>query len=710
MGRRATPRTRRSGGQRPVRSARSPATPTSRRPSRVGGRTFERSALHWTLLGLVALKVSAIVLLFDADALQAFDLAKALYSRATEWLLVAAIGLAFVLYGFAIVPRTKLHAFVGLFLLANFASAAFAADRYVAVFGESFRYLGLTFLVDMAILYLAVAIAVRSDRDRLILGGTIAAGAVIALGYGALQFAGADPFHWSRDDQGRPFAMTGNPDIFGHYVSVIFALGVGAAAFATGRWQDARRAFGVALALAALVVTGFVATRASVLGVGVTIVAFPMAQLRAFGRRGMLRSLAIVAALVATLAIALIAPTPLGARARATLQGVQIEDRLVIYRSAIAAFEARPLLGFGVDNFGVAFPQVRVPETASVLGPDHWDSSAHDWVLQAAATTGIMGLGSLLALIGATAWSLWRSLRRSPHIVGPAILAFTAYWAQGLLTVGSISVDWFPWLVAGVAAGLDGQAAPAPARRRLPAIAIAVVAAVALVGASTGLSASRANDLGKIAYVSKDGAPSAQAAIRLDGARAIYWRLDAVALETAQRWREAGDAHAAAAARAPHMVAYWIGLAHDRAMQLRTGDTSGGGKDAVIAAGDRALASDPREPFAWVSIGDTMYDLGEYDRALDAAISAIRLYQNDADYDTLAASAAGRIADPASARRRLEPVLLVKDSAIIRVAVAKLALAGGDRAAALLNAQRALQLDPASEAAQALLRALASQQ
>jgi tetratricopeptide (TPR) repeat protein len=103
-----------------------------------------------------------------------------------------------------------------------------------------------------------------------------------------------------------------------------------------------------------------------------------------------------------------------------------------------------------------------------------------------------------------------------------------------------------------------------------------------------------------------------------------------------------------------------------------------------------------------------MYDLGDYDRALDDAINAIRLYQNDPDYDTLAATAAGRIGDPAAARRRLEPILVVKDSAILRVAVAKLALATGDTAAALLHAQRALQLDPANEAAQAVLRALAS--
>src|SRR5205814_10418466 len=132
---------------------------SDRRRNRGAGRDVDGSALHWTLLGLIALKVSAIVLFFDADALQAFDLAKALYSRATEWLLVAAIGLTLIRFGLAIVPRTRLHIFVGLFLIANLASAAFAADRYIAIFGESFRYLGLTFVIDMAVLYVAVAVA-----------------------------------------------------------------------------------------------------------------------------------------------------------------------------------------------------------------------------------------------------------------------------------------------------------------------------------------------------------------------------------------------------------------------------------------------------------------------------------------------------------------------------------------------------------------------
>src|SRR5207237_2605703 len=154
----------------------SQTTPKHRRRGGGASRDFENSALHRALLALIALKVSATVLLFDANALQAFDLAKGLYSRATEWLLVAALGLAFIRYGLAIVPRTRLHAFVGLFLVANLASAAFAADRYVAIFGESFRYLGLTFVIDMAVLYVAVGVALRTDRDRLILGGTIALG------------------------------------------------------------------------------------------------------------------------------------------------------------------------------------------------------------------------------------------------------------------------------------------------------------------------------------------------------------------------------------------------------------------------------------------------------------------------------------------------------------------------------------------------------
>src|SRR2546423_216370 len=123
------------------------------RPGRApAGRGFDSSWLRWLIVGLVALEVAGIILVFEASNIGSFDLVKSLYSRGTEWLIAATIGIALVRYGPSIVPRTRLHAFVIAYLLAAVVSAAFAENVTFALFGDDHRYLGVTFFADMAIL------------------------------------------------------------------------------------------------------------------------------------------------------------------------------------------------------------------------------------------------------------------------------------------------------------------------------------------------------------------------------------------------------------------------------------------------------------------------------------------------------------------------------------------------------------------------------
>ena len=57
-----------------------------------------------------------------------------------------------------IFPRTRLHLIAAAFVLASAIWALFAENTYLALYGDRDRYLGLTFVVDMAVLYLAVAV------------------------------------------------------------------------------------------------------------------------------------------------------------------------------------------------------------------------------------------------------------------------------------------------------------------------------------------------------------------------------------------------------------------------------------------------------------------------------------------------------------------------------------------------------------------------
>ncbi|HLQ04372.1 MAG TPA: hypothetical protein VK197_01845, partial [Verrucomicrobiae bacterium] len=173
--------------------------------------------------------------MLDPAGLVAFQLPKALASRAFEWAIAAALAFALVRYGRAIVPRHRAHVSVLGLLAAWAAAAVFAADRYVAIFGDPENYLGLTFIVDMVVLYLAVSVAVLRERDVFVLlVATLAAGAA-AIAYGGTQSLGADPLAWAADPRTRPFASFGNPDHFGHFLSVFFGLALGLAIAMIGR-------------------------------------------------------------------------------------------------------------------------------------------------------------------------------------------------------------------------------------------------------------------------------------------------------------------------------------------------------------------------------------------------------------------------------------------------------------------------------------------
>ena len=78
--------------------------PRGRAAPPVPSRGFDRSPLRWLIVGLVALKIAGIILLFDARNIGSFDLVKSLYSRGAEWLIAACVGIALVRYGLSIVP------------------------------------------------------------------------------------------------------------------------------------------------------------------------------------------------------------------------------------------------------------------------------------------------------------------------------------------------------------------------------------------------------------------------------------------------------------------------------------------------------------------------------------------------------------------------------------------------------------------------------
>lgn len=668
---------------------------------------FATSLLRRALVALIALKLAGLILVFDPAGLDAFDHPKSLFSRGLEWLTLGVLALALLRFGAGIVPRTRLHLAVLGLVVAGVLSAVFAEDRYVALFGEQERYLGLTFLLDMLSLYVAAAVALRTPRDWAIVGAAVGVSGLAAIAYAALQRSGLDPVVWQNDPRGRPFATFGNPDQFGHFLSVAFGIALGLAVSAPGRW---RAVAATATAAALLAVQGVVATRGALLGLLAMLGVLLWLALASRDRDSRRRA-ALALSATAGLLLAVLAVTPLGARVLDTLGGGGTAERVAFYETALRAAADRPLLGYGLDGFGVAYPRFRDAGSVAVLGAGP-QTSAHSWPLDAAVGGGLLGLAALLMLIGAASRALVaRALPRNAVIGLAVLLGWVGYWAHGLVSVGSVAVGWAPWLALGAIAASPDEPPQAPSERRpLSLVAAALVLSIAVTGALSGIRSFAANrqvwdaELARAADAPEYAAAAMETALRLDPGRADHWNRFGLALDRLGLWRESGDAYLEAARRAPHRATYWANAARSRArVALATADPDA--REAAFAAAESAVAADPNNPEAHAVRAEIALAFGRCDLALASSVRAIVL-QRGGGAERVVAPAARCATDERSARATLEGAIATRDLAVLRVALAETALRLGDLDSARGHVRRALELDPGDAEARRLLTQL----
>ncbi|MEK6206014.1 MAG: O-antigen ligase family protein [Chloroflexota bacterium] len=667
----------------------------STRPSAIAP-TFDRSIVQQVIVSLVAIKIAGLILIVDPAGLLSFELPKSLFSRAMEWLIAGALLIAFLRYGVGIIPRTRLHLAVGALVVVSALSTLFAENRYIALFGEEDHYLGLTFVLDMAVLYLAVAVAFRRLADWTLFGGILAFATVLVLAYAAVQYLGLDPINWSQDPQSRTFSTLGHADTLGRYLSLIFGASLGVAALA--HVSPAVRLAAAVLGLAVLAAAALAPIRGTLLAIASVLGVLPLLYLR---MRGAARRDLAVGAVIAITAVALVGAllvfTPTGASAQRLIRDPSTQTRLLLLDSAFRASLDRPLLGYGPDNFAAAYPRYRQPDSL-VFG--FLADDAHNWLFQLAATTGVFGLVALVGAIVITFSLIWTRLGQRASALGPAfLLASVAYWVHASVTVATVGLDWFPYVTFGAVAtmGKRPRASTPMMPRAASFVAVAFLAVGAAVGSVTGISSFLANRDAAIAASTVNSRPqvamaAAEAAIRRDPDRADYWYWLGRAQEAQEAWPASAAAYSEAAARAPYERAYWADLARTLVHQAQSnGDARTSA--AAIAAARRGTEVDPNEPMTHGALADTAYALGEYDLSLRAAVAAILLWP-ESGYDVPAVRAAARASDLRQARVLVEEALRLRDSAGLHLTLSQLALKLGDLSTARDEAKRTLELVP----------------
>ncbi|MBI4437463.1 O-antigen ligase family protein [Candidatus Uhrbacteria bacterium] len=110
--------------------------------------------------------------------------------------------------------------------------------------------------------------------------------------------------------------------------------------------------------------------------------------------------------------------------------------RLAVWSVAWEAFQERPILGWGPENFPIAFFAHYDSCFGSLeCGGEYWFDRAHNKILDTLVEMGIVGLVAYLVLFVTALWSIWRAYHKKGLNAWVPILVFTflaVYFVQNL--------------------------------------------------------------------------------------------------------------------------------------------------------------------------------------------------------------------------------------------------------------------------------------
>jgi O-antigen ligase/cytochrome c-type biogenesis protein CcmH/NrfG len=654
--------------------------------------------------------LAILMLALDASLLNVFDLAKAGYSHAVGWLLFAVLISVAAADGVRI-PRSPLFiAFYGL-IAVELLTTATATNGYIALYGEVGRYLGLTTHLVLALVAIGLAVGLGYPQRASWLAWTLGGASLIAGGYAAMQAFGADPIHWTdRDSKLRPFGTFGNPDFYGQFLSAAIVAGTAIALFA-GPGARRTRVAAAAMAAISVVLLVITTTRGGVIGVIAGAILLGILWLRRAGatrtavtRLG-LGTLGLVAALVVV-----ILTTQLGDRLVAATSIENVQDRVLIYTAGTQIFLDHPVLGVGFENFAVAYP---LYADAAGINKNRTQTSAHNWIIHLAATTGLAGLAATAALLVVFALHVWKRARDDDAIpLITAAGALAAFYGSGLVLPGAQSIQWIPWACFGVALASDLRTAPTIVR--LPPVRLDLLARVALIGGLSLVALLQvsptltANGLAKTAEASlqtdtaQRSVDAARAATEADPGRAVYWNDLGRALELVNDQAGARRAYLQATARSPYTPAFWWNLGRMQLFFGRQGEE--GAKAASYAAFQHALEASPRNPDTYDQLARVQVGFGDLAEAIASEERAIALIPAEPSYYTVEADALRLQGETSASLEVLRRGIQATNSNDLRLTLARRLIEAHSETEARAVLQAILRTDPENADATELLR------
>jgi O-antigen ligase len=416
-------------------------------------RDQKKSKIH-SPINLIFVCLATTTLYFKPDIQDPFNTAK-------QWVLLL---FAFWLFGyifssFETIGKNKLlrqyTLVIAIFILTMLMSSITSEDLYNSFIGEVYRKNGFLSYLSLCIISLVTAIFFKQNNIKKFYIFSFGIGTVLSI-YGLIQHTGKDFIKWN-NHYNNIIGTLGNPN----FAAAVMAI-IGVLVFASvlnSNFNKYYRFASLVLFINLLVVIylsnasqGMVSL---LFGIGIYVTLWSFLHSRKLGV--LLTALGLFGSSMLVLGMLQIGPlTELIYKETVSIRGYY-------WRAGVEMFLQNPLLGVGIDNYGLYFKQLREVNYSLIYGMEITNNNAHNTIIQMFATGGIfMGIAYLIL----TAFIFWRgflSIKKSKDnnrlFVAGIFSAWIAFQAQSIVSIDNLGISIWGYILAGllVATSLDNK-------------------------------------------------------------------------------------------------------------------------------------------------------------------------------------------------------------------------------------------------------------
>ena len=327
-------------------------------------------------------------------------------------------------------------AFLGIAAIASI----FGADFYHSFWSNFERMEGLVTLLHVGMFFIVVAHVLKTKKEwAYYFSASLGISAIVA-GYGFLQWRGV----LQMIGDSRIYSTFGNSIYLAVYM--MFHLFILSVFFEQAKSWSVRAVY-AGLFLFEGSVFLLAASRGAFIGLASSIILF------AFGliftsRNNWLRYISLATILLFVMLGVLIFRYPestivqknevFSRFSSLSLESVTNDARFLIWGIAWRAFQERPVLGWGLENFVIPYAKYYDP---NLFGNEAWFDRAHNMLLEWLVATGILGFAAYLAIFISIGYVLARLVKRSTLDLFTAITIggfFVAYLVQNIFVFDNI--------------------------------------------------------------------------------------------------------------------------------------------------------------------------------------------------------------------------------------------------------------------------------